>query len=132
TAEARAGVTMGSPFEASHGLGLLRDSRETIEREGEARVDIGGRPFQVKKQFLEDIEGKTLADAAGHLGKALLVMHSPRDTIVNIDNASKIFLAAKHPKSFVSLDTADHLLTRRGDAHYAACVLAAWAERYLG
>lgn len=130
--EARAVVTIGSPFEASHVLRVLRDSRETIEREGEAQVDIGGRPFRVKKQFLEDIEGKTLADALPRLGKALLVMHSPQDTIVNIDNASKIFLAAKHPKSFVSLDTADHLLSRRSDARYAAGVIAAWAERYLG
>jgi uncharacterized OsmC-like protein/pimeloyl-ACP methyl ester carboxylesterase len=130
--EARAVVTIGSPFEASHVLRVLRDSRETIEREGEAQVDIGGRPFRVKKQFLADIEGRTLADALPRLGKALLVMHSPQDTIVNIDNASKIFLAAKHPKSFVSLDTADHLLSRRSDAHYAAGVIAAWAERYLG
>jgi uncharacterized OsmC-like protein/alpha/beta superfamily hydrolase len=130
--EARAVVTIGSPFEASHVLHLLRDSKATIEREGEAQVDIGGRPFKVKKQFLADIEGKTLADAAAHLGKALLVMHSPKDAIVNIDNASKIFLAARHPKSFVSLDSADHLLSRRDDAHYAAGVIAAWAQRYLG
>jgi uncharacterized OsmC-like protein/alpha-beta hydrolase superfamily lysophospholipase len=131
-AEARAVITIGAPFDPSHVLALLRDSRETIERDGEAQIDIGGRPFRVKKQFLEDIAGQKLADTVGHLGKALLVMHSPRDTIVNIENASKIFLAAKHPKSFVSLDTADHLLTRRPDARYAAHVLAAWAERYLG
>jgi uncharacterized OsmC-like protein/alpha/beta superfamily hydrolase len=130
--EARAVVTIGSPFEASHLLHLLRDSKETIEREGEAQVDIGGRPFRVKQQFLADIEGRTLADAAGRLGKALLVMHSPKDTIVSIDNASKIFLAAKHPKSFVSLDSADHLLSRRSDAHYAAGIIAAWSQRYLG
>jgi uncharacterized OsmC-like protein/pimeloyl-ACP methyl ester carboxylesterase len=130
--EARAVVTIGSPAEPSHLGHLLRDSRETIERTGEATIDIGGRPFHVRKQLLDDIEGQKLADVVPRLGKALLVMHSPKDTIVGIDNASKIFLAAKHPKSFVSLDTADHLLSRRSDARYAAQVLAAWAGRYLG
>jgi uncharacterized OsmC-like protein/alpha/beta superfamily hydrolase len=130
--EARAVVTIASPFEPSHVLRLLRDSQETIAREGEAQVDIGGRPFRVKSQFLADIESQKLSDTLAHLGKALLVMHSPGDAVVNIDNASKIFLAAKHPKSFVSLDSADHLLARRADARYAARVLAAWAERYLG
>ncbi len=131
-AEALAVVTIGSPFEPSHVLSLLRDSQETIQRDGQAHVDIGGRPFVVKKQFLDDIEGHKLGDTLARLGKALLVMHSPRDTVVNIDNASKIFLAARHPKSFVSLDPADHLLSRREDARYAGHLLAAWAERYLG
>src|SRR5690348_15619263 len=97
--EARALVTIGSPAEPAH---LLRDSRETIERTGEATVDIGGRPFHVKKQLLEDIESQKIAEALPRLGKALLVMHSPKDAVVGIDNASKIFLAARHPKSFVS------------------------------
>jgi uncharacterized OsmC-like protein/pimeloyl-ACP methyl ester carboxylesterase len=130
--EARAVVTIGSPAEPAHLGHLLRDSRETIARTGEATVDIGGRTFHVKKQLLDDIEGQKLADALPRLGKALLVMHSPNDAIVGIDNASKIFLAAKHPKSFVSLDSADHLLSKRTDARYAAQVLAAWAGRYLG
>lgn len=130
--EARAVVTIGSPAEPAHLGHLLRDSRETIERTGEATIDIGGRPFHVKKQLLDDIAGQKLADLVPRLGKALLVMHSPRDTVVNIENASKIFLAAKHPKSFVSLDSADHLLSKRSDARYAAQVLAAWAGRYLG
>jgi uncharacterized OsmC-like protein/pimeloyl-ACP methyl ester carboxylesterase len=130
--EARAVVTIGSPAEPAHLGHLLRDSRETIERTGEATVDIGGRTFHVKKQLLEDIASQKIAEALPRLGKALLVMHSPKDTIVNIDNASKIFLAAKHPKSFVSLDSADHLLSGRGDARYAAGVIAAWAQRYLG
>jgi uncharacterized OsmC-like protein/pimeloyl-ACP methyl ester carboxylesterase len=130
--EARAVVTIGSPAEPAHLGHLLRDSRETIERTGEATVDIGGRPFQVKKQLLDDIADQKLGEIVPRLGKALLVMHSPKDTIVGIDNASKIFLAARHPKSFVSLDSADHLLSRRGDARYAAGVIAAWAQRYLG
>ncbi len=130
--EARAVVTIGSPAEPAHLGHLLRDSRETIARTGEATVDIGGRPFHVKKQLLDDIESQRIADALPRLGKALLVMHSPNDTVVGIDNASKIFLAARHPKSFVSLDSADHLLSRRGDARYAAGVVAAWAGRYLG
>jgi len=130
--EARALVTIGAPAEPAHLAHLLRDSRETIERTGEATVDIGGRPFHVKKQLIEDIESQKITEALPRLGKALLVMHSPKDTVVGIDNASKIFLAARHPKSFVSLDDADHLLGRRGDARYAAGVLTAWAQRYLG
>ncbi|MEQ8698090.1 MAG: bifunctional alpha/beta hydrolase/OsmC family protein, partial [Bauldia litoralis] len=92
----------------------------------------GGRTFCIRKQFLEDIEEHRLADIIGGLRKALLVFHGPRDDLVSIDNASKIFLAAKHPKSFVSLDDADHLLSRRQDAIYVAEVLAAWASRYVG
>jgi uncharacterized OsmC-like protein len=94
-------------------------------------VDIGGRPFTIRRQFLEDLEQHDPAKTIGALKKALLVLHSPRDRIVDIGNASQIFLAAKHPKSFVSLDDADHLLTRAEDASYAAEMLAAWASRYL-
>jgi putative redox protein len=128
--EVLAVATLGSPFEPDHVLGLIKDSVERIDRDGHARVDIAGRDFRIKKQFLDDIRGRKIGGGLAQLGKALMVMHSPRDTIVDIDNASKIFAAAKHPKSFVSLDPADHLMSRREDAVYAGQVLAAWAARY--
>jgi putative redox protein len=130
-AEALAVATLASPLEPEHILGLIRDSVGQIESAGEARVDLAGRSFRIKKQFIDDIRARKIGGAVAQLGKALMVMHSPRDTIVDIDNASKIFLAARHPKSFVSLDPADHLLLRREDALYAAQLLAAWALRYL-
>ncbi|TMH41956.1 MAG: OsmC family protein [Betaproteobacteria bacterium] len=129
--ETLAVATIGSPYGPDHVLRLLKNSLGAIQAEGEALVDIAGREFRIKKQFLDDIEGRKLGDTVARLGRALMVMHSPRDTIVDIDNATKIFMAAKHPKSFVSLDPADHLLSRREDAFYAGQLLAAWAERYL-
>jgi fermentation-respiration switch protein FrsA (DUF1100 family) len=129
--ECTAVATVGSPFDPRHLLGLIGSSTQAIEREGEAQVEIGGRAFLIKKQFLDDIQGQRLGEIVARMGKALMVMHSPRDTIVDIDNATKIFTAAKHPKSFVSLDPADHLLSGREDALHAGHVLAAWAERYL-
>jgi putative redox protein len=128
--EAVAVATLGSPFDPEHVLGLLSDSVGKIESEGDATVDLAGRGFRIKKQFLDDIRSQKVGAAVAQLGKALMVMHSPRDTIVSIDNAAKIFLAAKHPKSFVSLDPADHLMSRREDAAYAGQLLAAWALRY--
>ena len=130
-AECTAVATVGSPFDPRHVLGLIGSSTQAIERDGEAQVEIAGRAFRIKKQFLDDIRGHKLAETVARMNKALMVMHSPRDTIVDIDNATKIFTAAKHPKSFVSLDPADHLLSEREDALYAGHVLAAWAERYL-
>jgi len=129
--ETLAVATIGSPLEPDHVLGLLKDSVGKIESEGDAQVDIAGRGFRIKKQFLDDIRSQKIGGALAHLGKALMVMHSPRDTIVNIDNASKIFLAARHPKSFVSLDPADHLMSNRADAIYAGQLLADWALRYV-
>jgi putative redox protein len=129
--EARAIATIGAPFEPSHVTRLLKDSTAEIEEKGEAKVDLGGRPVTVSQQFLHALERQNPRETIGALRKPLLVFHSPHDAIVDIENASKIFLAAKHPKSFVSLDRADHLLTRRSDAQYAATVLAAWASRYL-
>jgi uncharacterized OsmC-like protein/pimeloyl-ACP methyl ester carboxylesterase len=119
--EARAVATLGAPFEARHVEHLIEGGK----------VDIGGRAFSVSEQFVEDLRRHDPAKHIGELGKALLILHSPRDAIVPIDNAAKIFMAAKHPKSFVSLDDADHLLTRVDDARYAAEVLAAWSSRYL-
>lgn len=130
--EAVAVATIGAPCDPDHVLGLLAPAVAEIEAAGEAEVELAGRKFRIKKQFLEDIAGRSIRDAIGSLRKALLIFHSPRDTTVSIDNAAQIFLAAKHPKSFVSLDDADHLLTRKEDAQYVAAVLAAWASRYLG
>jgi uncharacterized OsmC-like protein/pimeloyl-ACP methyl ester carboxylesterase len=129
--EAAAVATLGSPLEPEHVLGLLKESVGRIESEGDARIDIAGRNFHIKKQFLDDIRSRKVGGALAQLGKALMVMHSPRDTIVSIDNASGIFLAARHPKSFVSLDPADHLMSDRADAVYAGQLLAAWASRYV-
>lgn len=129
--EARAVATIGAPFDPDHVRHLLAPAATEIEAAGEAEVSLGGRKFRVKKQFLEDIGSQNVHEAISRLRKALLIFHSPRDTVVDIDNAARIFMAAKHPKSFVSLDDADHLLTRKEDAEYVADVLAAWASRYI-
>src|SRR3989442_7468932 len=129
--ECTAVATIGSPFDPQHVLRLIGNSTQAIEREGEAQVELAGRSFRIKKQFLDDIRGHRLGEIVARMGKALMVMHSPRDTVVGIENASKIFLAAKHPKSFVSLDPPDHLLSRREDAVYPGQLLARWGERYL-
>jgi putative redox protein len=123
-------ATIGAPAEPAHVLRHIPDQAR-IAREGEAEVVLAGRPFRIRKSFLDDVSAQRLAGAIGSLRKALLVMHSPRDDTVEIDNATRIFTAAKHPKSFVSLDPADHLLSRREDASYAGQVIAAWAARYL-
>ncbi len=130
-ADVRAVVTINAPFDPAHVLHMMGGARPEIEAAGEAEVVLSGRPFRIKKQFIEDIESQGLAEGLAHMRKALLVMHAPLDDTVSVDNASQIFLAAKHPKSFVALDGADHLLTRRQDAEYAGSVLAAWAARYI-
>jgi uncharacterized OsmC-like protein/alpha/beta superfamily hydrolase len=129
--EALAIATIGAPFDPGHITHLLEDARPEIEAAGEAEVTLAGRTFRVKQQFLDDLEGQRSAERIASLKKALLVFHAPFDATVGIDNAALIFQAAKHPKSFVSLDDADHLLSRREDATYVAEVLAAWASRYL-
>ena len=125
-------ATIGAPADADHVALQLKDKHAEIREKGSAQVTLAGRPFTVKSQFLDDLANQTVLECAAVMGKPLLVMHAPRDSTVGVDNASKIFMAARHPKSFVSLDTADHLLSRTEDARYAASVLAAWAERYLG
>jgi putative redox protein len=130
--EAVAVATIGAPADPGHVRHLFQAARPEIEARGEAEVLLAGRSFTIKKQFLEDIEATRLEAAIGGLRKALLVFHAPRDETVGIENAGRIFAAAKHPKSFISLDDADHLLTRREDASYVAEVLAGWAGRYLG
>jgi len=130
-ASAKAVATIGAPAEVDHVLKLLGDGLSKIEAEGAAEVKIGGRPFTIRRDFVNDARMHDLPERVAHLHRALLVLHSPVDAVVGIDNASKIFLAARHPKSFISLDAADHLLTRGEDADYAATVIAAWASRYL-
>jgi len=128
---AKAVATIGAPFEPAHVKGLLAGAAAEITAHGQAEVDLGGRRFTIRQEFLDDLEKQPQAEAIAQLKRALLVMHSPRDDTVSIDNASSIFGAARHPKSFVSLDKANHLLTDRDDARYAANVLAAWAGRYV-
>ncbi len=129
--EARGVVTIGAPSEPGHVEKLLATRRSEIESEGCAVVALAGREFRIKKQFLDDIRQSELAPRLRNLRKALLVLHSPIDDIVGIDHARRIFEAAIHPKSFVSLDTADHLLTRREDSSYVAAIISAWSSRFL-
>src|SRR5579862_5056929 len=130
-ASVKAVATIGAPADVAHVLKLLGDGVARIEVEGTAEVRIGGRPFTLGRDFVDDARMQDLTDRVARLHRALLVLHSPVDAVVGIDNASTIFLAARHPKSFISLDHADHLLTRGEDADYAATVIAAWAGRYL-
>jgi len=130
--ECKAVVTIGAPADAVHVTHNFTDHLDKIEQDGIAEVSLGGRPFTIKKQFVDDLKSQKVIDAARDLKRALLVMHAPLDEQVSVDNASALFLAAKHPKSFISLDSADHLITRNEDATYAADVLCSWADRYLG
>ncbi len=129
--EVKAVVTIGAPSDPSHVTHMFEEQLEAIEVEGEANVQLAGRPFRIKRQFLRDVEEQQLNARIRGLRRALLVMHSPVDNTVNIDNALHIFQAAKHPKSFVSLDNADHLLTVKSDAIYVADLIAAWSVRYI-
>ena len=130
-ASCKAVVTINAPSDAKHVSGLFKDSVPKIDADGEAEVVLAGRRFRIKKQFLQDAAEQDLVVKIAQLRRALLVIHSPQDDTVDISNAGKIFTAAKHPKSFISLDKADHLLTRREDAIFAANLIATWAARYL-
>jgi len=130
--EVKGVATIGAPAEADHVAMQISEHRDEIEKKGMATVTLAGRPFTIKKQFLDDLEKQDVLACAARLKKPLLIMHAPFDQTVGVDNATKIFVAAKHPKSFVSLDSADHLLSDPADARYAASVLAAWAGRYIG
>lgn len=130
-AEIEAVGTIGAPSSPAHVQHLISSGREEIEEQGEAIVDIGGRPFTVKKQFLEDITSHRLQEVLRDLRKPILVMHSPQDATVGIENAGEIYSAAWHPKSFISLDGADHLLSQKNDADYAGQMISTWAGRYL-
>ncbi len=124
-------MTIGAPSDADHVIRSFKGVEETIREQGEGEVSLEGRNFTIRKEFLDDLEAQSVRDKVAGLGKALLVMHAPLDEVVGIDNATNIFVAAKHPKSFVSLDTADHLLSKSQDAAYAARVIAGWVGRYL-
>jgi uncharacterized OsmC-like protein/fermentation-respiration switch protein FrsA (DUF1100 family) len=130
-AEARAVATIAAPSDPSHVAHLFKDEVAEIRARGEVEVELAGRPFRIRREFLDDVAEHKLATRVADLRKALLIFHSPTDDIVGIDNASRIFAAAKHPKSFISLAGADHLLSRRSDAIYVANMIAAWATRYL-
>jgi len=130
-ADARAVVTIAAPCDPAHVAGLFKENVDKIREQGEVEVSLAGRPFRIKREFLDDISEQRITERVANLRKALLIFHSPTDDTVSIDNASRIFLAAKHPKSFVSLAGADHLLGKKSDAVYVANVIAAWAERYL-
>ena len=128
---AKAVVTIGAPFDPGHVTRNFAGALDRIAADGSAEVDLGGRPVTIGRAFVDDIGGHALDMPIRDLGRALLVLHAPRDAVVGIDNATRIFTAARHPKSFVTLDDADHLVTRPADAEYAAEVIAAWASRYL-
>jgi putative redox protein len=126
-------VTIGAPFDPAKVASFFPNAAAAaLQGSGQVTLEIGGRPFTIRSQLIKDVNARSLTVAIGALHRALLVFHAPRDEIVDIDNARRIFEAAKHPKSFVSLDDADHLLTRQADADYVAEVLAAWVGRYLG
>jgi putative redox protein len=127
----KAVATIGAPSNPKHVKHLIQSSVEEIKTNGKANVNIGGRPFTIKKQFLDDIETKSLPEVAKNLRKALLVMHSPQDITVGIENAEEIYVAARHPKSFVTLDGADHLLMKKEDSSYVGSVISNWAKRYV-
>lgn len=128
--EAKAVAVIGAPADPSHVAHLFDCALEDIAAQGVATVDLAGRPFQISQRFVDDIQAVSLTPKIADLRRDLLVMHAPRDEVVSVDNAAEIFRAAKHPKSFVSLGDADHLLTRAADADYAAEVIAAWASRH--
>jgi len=124
-------VTIGAPFDPGHVAHNFESSLPEIQDKGSAEVQLGGRPFIISQDFVDDIRAAALEPAISQLHAALLVLHAPQDTVVGIDNAAQIFTTAKHPKSFVTLDDAEHLISRAEDAEYAAGVIATWAGRYI-
>lgn len=130
-ANVKAVATIGAPSAPDHVTHLLANGRAELETKGKAEVNIGGRPFCIKKQFLDDLESKQRSGVIKNLGKSLLIIHSPQDTIVGIENAQEIYSKAMHPKSFISLDGADHLMSKEPDARYVGMVIANWAMRYI-
>jgi len=127
----KAVATVGAPSEPEHVTHLLTSKLEDIERTGMAEVNIGGQVFTIKKHFLDDLRSKNMYKIVKNLKKALLVLHSPQDSVVEIENAAKIYHAAMHPKSFVTLNQADHMLTNKNDAFYVGNMIATWAKRYV-
>ncbi len=127
----KAVATIGAPSEPEHVTHLFGCKLEDIERDGQAEITIGGRPFTIKRQFIEDLQAKDMDQCVQDLRKALLILHSPQDRVVEIENAAKIYHAAFHPKSFVTLNEADHMLTAKDDAFYTGNVIASWVKRYI-
>lgn len=127
----KAVATIGTPSEPEHVTHLLTSKIEDIEKTGMAEVNIGGQVFTIKKHFLDDLRSKNMYTIVKNLNKAILVLHSPQDRVVEIENAAKIYHAAKHPKSFVTLNDADHMLTNKNDAFYVGNMVATWAKRYV-
>ena len=129
--EAKAVATIAAPSDVDHVTRLFAGDLDELRAKGEAEVRIGGRPFNLRRSFIDDLASHDQSERIRALGRPLLILHSPQDATVGIDNASAIYRAARHPKSFVSLDGADHLLTNRTDAEFAAAIIAAWSSRYL-
>ena len=129
--QVRAVATVGAPFDPEHVTHLFSDSLERIKLEGEAQVNLAGRSFKFRRQFFVDLSEQQVEEQIGSLKAALLVLHAPLDQVVGIEHAARIFQAAKHPKSYLSLDQADHLLSREDDARYVGQMIASWACRYL-
>jgi putative redox protein len=127
----RAVVTIAAPADPRHVTQALGNATQIIQNRGEAEVSLAGRTFKLKKQFLDDLQLVNMKDVLKNLNRALLVLHSPIDETVGIENAAQIFQAARHPKSFISLDQADHLLSQQADSLYAGAVIAAWAGKYI-
>jgi len=124
-------ATIGAPSEPEHVTHLLSDQLEEIEATGVAKISVGGREFTIKKDFLDDLRQKNMFGILKNLRKAIMVLHSPQDQVVEIDNAAKIYHAAHHPKSFITLDGANHMLTNKDDAFYAGNIIASWVKRYI-
>lgn len=129
--ESKAIATIGAPYDPEHVIENFGAAVDQINKSGAAEVNLGGRAFTIEKHFLDDISAHNMKQAIASLGRALLIFHAPRDEIVGIENAEQIFLAAKHPKSFVSMDDADHLMHNADDATYVSGVIAAWAQSYI-
>ncbi|MFT7482816.1 MAG: esterase/lipase, partial [Oceanospirillaceae bacterium] len=127
----KAVATVGAPADIQHVQHLFSAGIDEILEKGEASVNIGGRPFRIQKQFIEDLKKRELTDILRKMRKPLLILHSPQDNIVGIDNAAKIYSAAFHPKSFISLDGADHLLSKKADSEYAGNIIGSWVKRYF-
>ncbi len=127
----KAVAVINAPSEPTHLIIHLESKREEIEEKGEAEISIAGRTFKIKKQLLEDLEQNHMEGKIRNLRKPLLILHSPTDNVVGIDNATRIFINAKHPKSFVSLDKADHLLSDQSDSLYAGSLIATWVKKYV-
>lgn len=127
----KAVVTIGAPSDTTHVAHLFDQAGDEIEKEGKAKVNLAGREFTIKKQFIDDINEQDILKELSKARKSFLIMHSPLDETVSIDHAGKIYNSLKHPKSYVSLDKADHLVTNHEDARYIANMIRTWVSRYI-